>query len=114
MMAKAGRPLGVKGSIQRRSPLSPDFHRTWQERSRWNLSALTLGPCNPFGTFGQSHWPAHDVILELVVGDLVLAGPNLAAHRHAGCMHRVGIARNQRMPPIEIMAIGHQAIAAGR
>src|SRR5882672_4905283 len=103
--------------MKRHPPLSPhstergkSAARAQPERSKWN-SALALGALGPFG---QLHRPAYDAVLEILVGDLVLAGPDLAAHRHAGRMHRVGVARDQRMPPIEIMPIGHQAIAAGR
>src|SRR5262245_51679980 len=119
MMAKAGRPLRRPGCNEVTCALVPAFHRTWQERGRNEPDgtlALALGPRGPrgpLGPFRQPHRPAHDAILEVLVGHLVLAGPDLAAHRHTGRMHGVRVARDQRMPPIEIMAIGHQAIATG-
>src|ERR1700704_5191341 len=94
MMAKPGRPWGVHSAMKRHPPcprVPQDVARTRQERTRWK-SALALGPLGALGTFGQPHRPAHDAVFEILVGDLVLAGPDLAAHRNAGRMHGVGIA----------------------
>ena len=63
---------------------------------------------------GQERRPAHDVVLEIGLRDLVLGSLHPAADGNAGLMHRVGVARDQRMPPIEVASLGHQAVAAAR
>src|SRR6202012_6034878 len=60
----------------------------------------------------QQRRPLHDVILEIGIRDLVLGALHPSAHGNAGLMHGVGIARHQRMPPIEIAALGDQFVAA--
>src|SRR5262249_52775919 len=116
MMAKAGRPWPHPAAFR----LVPAFHRTWQERGKNKADgtlAFSLGSTRhlcSLSPFGQPHWPTHDAILEVFVGNLVLSSTNLAAHGHAGRMHGVGVARDQWMPPIEVVSVGHQAIAAGR
>src|SRR5215831_14132791 len=65
------------------------------------------------GSLRQPHRPAHDPILEVIVGDLLLARSDLAAHRDARRVHGIGIARHQGVPPVEIMPISHQAVSAG-
>src|SRR5262249_18817342 len=62
----------------------------------------------------QPRRPAHDAILEIVVLNLFLAGADLAAHRDAGGVHRVGVSGNERVPPIKVMPVGQQAVGAGR
>ena len=79
MMAKPGRPLGIHRVIQRRPPLSPHSRERGKNAARTDqmeLLALALGAPGPFG---QPHRPADDAILEVLVGDVVLAGPDLAA-----------------------------------
>ena len=62
----------------------------------------------------QQDRPAHDMVLEIGVGDVVLGSLHPAAHGNAGLMNRVGIARYQRMPPIEVAPLGDEAVAAAR
>src|SRR5580704_3895397 len=66
------------------------------------------------GGLGDAHGPAHDPVLELVVGHVLLAGLDLPAHRDPGLMHGFGVAGDQRMPPIELLAVSQQTIAAAR
>ena len=62
----------------------------------------------------QFQRPAHDVVFEILVGHVLLSRADPAAHRDAGRMHGLGIARDQRMPPIKVPALGQEHIGAGR
>src|SRR5258706_13780766 len=62
----------------------------------------------------QGRRPLHDMIFEIGVRDLVLRSLHPAAPRNAGLMNRIGIARNQGMPPVEIPALGHELVAPAR
>jgi len=53
-------------------------------------------------------------VLQFVIRNIVLTGPDLAADRNAGLVETVGVTGNQGMPPIESRPIGQQAVAAGR
>src|SRR4051812_30563206 len=64
--------------------------------------------------FRQVRRPLHDVIFEIGIRDLAFRSLYPPAHGNAGFMNRIGIARNQRMPPVEIAAFGHELIAAAR
>src|ERR1700722_17395640 len=67
-----------------------------------------------FRALRQPDRPAHDVVLQLVVGHVGLAALQAAAHRDAGAVHGLGIARHQRVPPIEILALFDKPIGAAR
>ena len=41
-------------------------------------------------------------------------GDGAAANGDTGLMDRLGIARNQRMPPVEVLALVDQTVGAGR
>ena len=58
--------------------------------------------------------PLHDVIFEVGIRDLVFRSLYPPAHGNTGFMNRIGIARNQGMPPVEIAAFGHKLVAAAR
>src|ERR1700722_6875654 len=73
--------------------------------------ALRCGPLLAPRALWQQRRPLHDVVFEIGVGDFVLGSLHPPAHGDAGFMHRVGIARNQRMPPIEVAALGHEPVA---
>ena len=62
--------------------------------------------------FRQSTPSAH--LTEIGVGDVVLVSSDAPAHRNAGLVHGLGRARDQRMPPLQVLALGDQPIAAGR
>src|ERR1700744_396291 len=52
------------------------------------------------------------MIFEIFVGDLVFGSLYASAHGNAGLVNRIGVTRNQRMPPIEITTFRYQAITA--
>src|SRR5215471_21863862 len=60
--------------------------------------------------FGNTQWPRHEVVFEFPVGHRVLERKDPAAHGDAGGVHAVAIIRDERMPPIEIAALGNQPI----
>src|SRR5262249_48388709 len=62
----------------------------------------------------NSERPAHDPVFQVLVRNIILAGADLAANRDAGVVDAVGIARDERVPPIEVAAIGQQTVAASR
>src|ERR1700686_595131 len=64
------------------------------------------------GPLRQMRGPLHDVIFEVGVRDLVLRSLHPPAHGNPGLVNGVGIARNKRMPPIEIAALGYDLLAA--
>src|SRR5215510_3782932 len=64
--------------------------------------------------FRQQLWPLHNVVLQIVVGNLAFRALHAPTHGDASFMHGVGIARDQRMPPIEIAAFGDETIATAR
>jgi len=70
------------------------------------------GPFFQSRPFRQQRRPLHDVILEVGVSDLGFSSLHPPAHGNAGFMHRIRIAGNQRMPPIEITALGDQLVTA--
>jgi len=57
---------------------------------------------------------AHHAVLEIGVRDLILARADAPAHRDPGLMHGLGVARNERVPPVEIASVGQKAIGATR
>lgn len=54
------------------------------------------------------------MLLELVVGHVLFRQRHASAHGDAGCVHRVGIARHQRVPPVQVAAVGEEPVGAGR
>jgi hypothetical protein len=56
----------------------------------------------------------HDVVLEIFIGDLVLGALHPAAHGDAGLVHGIGIAGDQRVPPIEVASVRDELVAAAR
>ena len=64
--------------------------------------------------FRQLQRPADDVVLKVLVGHVHLRRADAAAHRDAGGVNRFGIAGDQRMPPVEVLALGEEHIGAGR
>src|SRR4051812_34802316 len=74
----------------------------------------SAGPLLPPRALRQQRRPLHDVVFEVGIGNLGLGALNAAAHGDAGFVHRVRIAGDQRMPPVEIAAFGDEAIAAAR
>ena len=54
------------------------------------------------------------MVFEIGVGDFALGALHPAAHRDAGFMHGVRVARHQRMPPVEVAPLRDEAIAAAR
>src|ERR1017187_3089578 len=64
--------------------------------------------------FGHLPRPTDDVLLELGVRHVLLARAHAPAHRDAGRVHRLGVAGDQRVAPVEFAPPGQQAIAAGR
>ena len=54
------------------------------------------------------------MVLQFVVRHIEFVGANAPAHRYPGGVYAVGIAGYQRMPPVEVMALGQQYIGAGR
>src|SRR5262245_34477706 len=58
--------------------------------------------------------PAHDAVLKIGVRDLILARADAPAHRDPGLMHGLGVARNERVPPVEIASVGQKAIGTTR
>src|SRR5215203_712013 len=62
----------------------------------------------------QQGRPLHDVVLEILIGDLVLGALHPAADGNPGFMHGIGITRNQRMPPVEIASLRDQLVTAAR
>src|SRR5262245_6270901 len=58
--------------------------------------------------------PIHDAVLKIVVRDFVLARADAPAHRDPGLVNGFGIARNERVPPVEIASLGQKAIGAAR
>src|SRR5712692_6275247 len=98
-------------------------------RNGWRFTARRSGRCGAARTAGAAsasstgrlarrlrhpHRPAHDPVLELLVLDLVLAGADPTAHGNPGGVHGLGIAGDQRMPPVKVAAVGQQAVGAGR
>src|SRR5690348_1970741 len=63
---------------------------------------------------GNPQRPTDDPLLEFVFLDGLLARANPPAHRDACRVHTVGIAGEQRMPPVEVAALREEAIGAGR
>src|SRR5437868_6824027 len=59
-------------------------------------------PLLPPRAVRQQRGPLHDVVLEILIGNLILGALHPAAHRNPGFMHGVGVTRNQRVPPVEI------------
>src|SRR3972149_5174161 len=57
--------------------------------------------------------PLHDAERVGAFGEIALAREDAAAHRDAGRVHGLRIARDQRMPPFERLALGEAAIGAG-
>src|ERR1700753_183348 len=73
---------------------------------RWFSSVFSgLWPFFEPRPLRQLGGPLHDMILEVGVGDLVLGTLDAAADGNAGLMHGIGIARNQRVPPIKVAAL---------
>src|SRR6202140_4171558 len=62
----------------------------------------------------QVRRPLHDMIFEVSVRDLALRSLHPPAHGNAGFVNRIGIARNKRVPPVEIAALRHELVAATR
>ena len=89
---------------------SPNAGYPLPPRSLFRLTALRLPP----PPLGPPDRPAHYAVLELVVRHVVLPGADAAAHRDAGLVHGLGVAGDQRVPPVEVVAVGHQPVAAGR
>jgi hypothetical protein len=52
------------------------------------------------------------MIFEVFVRDLVFTALHPTANRDAGFVNRIGIARNERVPPIEVATLCHQAVGA--
>src|SRR6266567_9285053 len=61
-----------------------------------------------------SQRPIHDPPLQRVGRHVVLQVLDPAADRDSGLMHRLRIAGDERMPPVQVLALGDQAVAAGR
>src|SRR5271169_518231 len=58
--------------------------------------------------------PADDVVLEILVRHGLFAGAQAAPYRDSGRMHGLGVSGDERMPPIEVPALGNEHIGAGR
>src|SRR6266545_3089371 len=58
--------------------------------------------------------PLHDVVLQILIGDLVLGTLHPPAHGNSGFMHGIGVAGNQRVPPVEVTPLRDQFVAAAR
>jgi len=54
------------------------------------------------------------MVLEVLVGHLGLARPDTAPNGNAGCVHGLRITRHERVPPIEVLALGEQHVGARR
>ena len=54
------------------------------------------------------------MVLELGVRDGILGALDPPTHRDSGFMHRIRIAGDQRVPPIEVTALRDQFVAATR
>lgn len=69
--------------------------------------APSTAPSAPLSTRG---------IADQIVSDLVLRntcfGPCPGAHGDTGLMNRIGVARDQRMPPLKILAFSHEPVGA--
>src|SRR5665213_1328886 len=57
--------------------------------------------------------PCHDIVLEIVNDDIRLA-LGFPPDRDSGDVDRLGISRNQGVPPVKVTPFRHQPIAAGR
>src|SRR5665213_2298866 len=94
---------------------------TWRAR-RPNATVLCADQdCNALASLPplprrlrQFQRPAHDVVLEILVRHIDLRGADTASYRDAGGMHSFRIAGDQRMPPVEVLALCHSHIGAGR
>src|SRR5580658_2526343 len=84
----------------RRAAMQPASAQS--RRAVSNPGRLASPPC----CLRQLQRPADDVIFELAVGHVHFAGIDAAAHRDAGGMDGFGIAGHQRVPPVEILALG--------
>src|SRR3546814_5269590 len=65
-------------------------------------------PADPLG--GR---PVDDVVLQVLVRDAGL-GDRAPAHRDAGAVHALRIARHQRVPPRQAATLGEPPVGAGR
>src|SRR4029079_19545745 len=83
--------------------------------SYWEATAppLSFDAALPRG-FGHLARPAHHVLLKVVLRHLILGELDAPAHRDAGGVHGVRIARHQRMPPVEVAPLRQEPVGAGR
>jgi hypothetical protein len=68
----------------------------------------------PPGPLRQLERPTHDMLFEIFVWHILFARQHMGADRDAGGVYRFRIAGDERMPPVEILALGEQHIGAGR
>src|SRR5436309_3265908 len=66
--------------------------RLWSFGPGRNDKACLFRPPLQPGPLRQQHRPLHDVLLELIVGDVVLGALDPAAHRDTGFMHGLATA----------------------
>src|SRR6202050_3635187 len=100
--------LGVKSKLRQhlaRMGASREGKSRLRDRSRRISGFWPLFQPRPLG---QQRRPSHDMILEIGVGDVVLGALHATANRNTGLMNGIGIAGDQRMPPIEIASLRHQ------
>src|SRR5580692_6235152 len=77
---------------------------TSESKRRTACPAKELPP--PPRRFGQFLRPAHDVILKILVRHGLLGRAHAAPYRDTGGMNGFGVARDQRVPPVEVPALG--------
>jgi len=73
-------------------------------RFRRRLPARALAPASR---------PIDDAVFERFVGHVVFGIAHASAHRDARLVHGVGIARDERMPPVKVLALVELAVGAG-